>query len=341
MAAHGTAEIVGQDLSERLRSYLAARLGNDVQVSELIRAGAGSSRENWLFDAIEGDGTRVPLVLRRDPAASLVETSREVEVAAMRALAAASSVPVPRVRWLERSDGPLGAPFIIMSRAPGRADRRLLRDKTLSLEQRVSIAQQLCDVLADIHAVDPAELNAGDNEDDRFPRLPPREQIEHWTAEIERGRREPIPLLHLVAWWLRDHVPGEAGEALVHGDFRVENVLIQRGAVTAVIDWELAHVGHHVEDVAWYLLHRYRHDHLIEGGWTRADFLARYCERSGRAVSEADLKFWEMLSLYKSAAMALAASAAFISGESDQPSGSADYFMRALRDGLRADQEWP
>ncbi|OZD59761.1 hypothetical protein CH263_22435 [Rhodococcus sp. 06-1059B-a] len=341
MNGSSTTDVVGEDLSDQLRIYISTRLGRDVQVSELIRAGAGSSRENWLFDAIEGDGTRVPLVLRRDPAASLVETSREVEVTVMRVLAAVSPVPVPRVRWLERSGGPLGAPFIIMSRAPGCADRQLLRNSTISSEKRVSIAKQLCDVLVDIHAVDPAELTVKDNVDGQFPRLTAQEQIEHWTAVIERGRREPTPLLRLVGWWLRDHLPTEPSEVLVHGDFRVENVLVQRGAVTAVIDWELAHVGHPAEDLAWYLLHRYRRDHLIEGGWTRADFLARYCERSGREVHETDLKFWEMLSLYKSAAMALAASAAFIDGESDQPSGSADYFIRALCAGLRADQEWP
>lgn len=340
MTAHATSEVLAQELPEQLRAYLAERLGPDVQVSEPIRAGAGSSRENWLFDAILGDGTRLPLVLRRDPAASLVETSRDVEVRVMRALSA-SPVPVPRVRWLEESGGPLGAPFLIMDRVPGRADRRLLRDQTIPVEQRVSIAHQLCDVLADIHALDVTAVIGSDHGPGAFPRLSPRDQIDHWAAEIERVRREPLPLLRLVGWWLRDHIPDPTEEVLVHGDFRVENVLMERGRATAVIDWELAHTGSHVEDLAWYLLHRYRHDHLVDGKWTREDFLARYRERSGRAAPESELRFWEMLSLYKSAAMALAASAAFITGESDQPFGSADYFMRALRAGLRADQEWP
>lgn len=339
MTAHATAEVLTQELSEQLRAYLSDRLGRDVHVSEMIRAGAGSSRENWLFDAILGDEARLPLVLRRDPAASLVETSRDVEVKVMQALST-SPVPVPRVRWLEESGGSLGSPFLIMDRVPGRADRRLLRDQTLPLEQRVSIAQQLCDVLADIHSTDLAPIVRG-QEADAFPRLSPQDQIDHWAAEIDRVRREPLPLLRLVGWWLRDHVPDPTEEVLVHGDFRVENVLVERGRLTAVIDWELAHTGSHVEDLAWYLLHRYRHDHLIEGSWTREDFLARYRQRSGRSVLESDLKFWGMLSLYKSAAMALAASAAFITGESNQPFGSADYFMRALRAGLRADQEWP
>lgn len=340
MTVNPTAEVIGQELCDQLRAYLAGRLDRNVQVSEPIRAGAGSSRENWLFDAVLGDQTRVPLVLRRDPAASLVQTSRDVEVKVMQALSA-SPVPVPRVRWLEESGGPLGAPFLIMDRVPGRADRRLLRDQTVPLEQRVSIAEQLCDVLADIHAIDLAAVVGGDHGPRTFPRLSPQDQIDHWTAEIERVRREPLPLLRLVAWWLRDHVPDRTDEVLVHGDFRVENVLVDQEAVTAVIDWELAHIGNHVEDLAWYLLHRYRHDHLIEGSWTREDFLGRYRERSGRKVHENDLRFWQMLSLYKSAAMALAASAAFIIGESNQPFGSADYFMGALRAGLRSDGEWP
>lgn len=338
MTASAAAEI-SQGLQEQLRAYLAQQLGGDVQVSEPVRAGAGSSRENWLFDADLSDGTRLPLVLRRDPMVSLVETSRDVEVRVMQALST-SAVPVPKVKWLEQSGGPLGAPFIIMDRVPGRADRRLLRDPTIPLDQRISIAQQLCDALVDIHAVDVDAVD-GDDGPGSFPRLSPHEQVDHWSAEIERVSREPLPLLRLVRWWLRDHLPDKTDEVLVHGDFRVENAMVERGTVAAVIDWELSHIGSHVEDVAWYLLQRYRHDHLIEGSWTREKFLARYCERSGRTVSMDELRFWEMLSLYKSAAMALAASAAFISGESNQPFGSAAYFLRALRSNLRAEQEWP
>lgn len=340
MNAPATAELARRELPDQLRSYLSAHLGSDVRITEPVRAGAGSSRENWLFDAILDDGNRVPLVLRRDPAVSLVDTSRDVEVTVMKALSS-SRVPVPRVRWLEQSAEPLGAPFLIMDRVAGRADRRLLRDYAIPLDQRVSIAHRLCDVLADIHAVDVSTMVAGVAGAEKLPRWTPGEQVDHWAAEIERVRREPLPLLRLVAWWLRDHLPEANGEVLVHGDFRVENVLVEGTTVAAVIDWELAHIGSHAEDVAWYLLHRYRHDHLIEGSWTRDDFLDRYRVRSGRVVDEDELRFWGVLSLYKSAAMALAASTAFITGESDQPFGSADYFMRALRASLRSDPEWP
>lgn len=331
---------VQRSLPRLLQDYLTEKVGGDVGVSQLIRAGAGSSRENWLFDATLSDGTQLPLVLRRDPPTNVVETSRDAEVRVMQALGA-THVPVPRVRWLEESSDSLGAPFIIMDRVPGRAERRLLRDSTVPIEQRVSIAHQLCDILADIHSLDVENvLDPGDGTN-AFPRLSPRDHVDHWTAEIERVRREPLPLLQLAGWWLRDHVPGHVDPVLVHGDYRVENVLVDRGSVSAVIDWELAHIGSPEEDIAWYLLHRYRHDHLIDGYWTRAEFLARYNARSERSVTENDLRFWSMLGLYKSAAIALTASAAFITSESNQPFGSADYFVHALASGLQADKDWP
>lgn len=323
-----------------LEDYLTKKLGGDVGVSQLIRAGAGSSRENWLFDATLSDGTMLPLVLRRDPPASVVDTSRDAEVRVMQALCG-TRIPVPRVRWLEESSESLGAPFIIMDRVPGLAERRLLRNSAVPIEQRVSIAHRICDVLADIHALDVKTVLNQRGAADTFPRLSPRDHVDHWTAEIERARREPLPLLQLAGWWLRDHVPDHAVAVLVHGDYRVENVMVDRGSVSAVIDWELAHIGSPEEDIAWYLLHRYRHDHLIGEQWTRAEFLARYCARSERRVTETDLRFWSMLGLYKSAAIALAASSAFIAGESNQPFGSADYFVRALASGLRADKDWP
>src|SRR5438309_6956063 len=92
----------------------------DVRVERLRRTSAGMSRENWVFDLVTPTRTE-PLIARRDPLGSVLETDREVETALLQALAA-SRVPAPRVRWLDSTGRWLGRPAVVMERAEGTCD---------------------------------------------------------------------------------------------------------------------------------------------------------------------------------------------------------------------------
>ena len=104
---------------------------------------------------------------------------------------------------------------------------------------------------------------------------------------------------------MASHAPAPVTPALIHGDFKANNVLVNGTGAATVIDWEMAHLGDPVEDLAWTLLWTTRFD-LVEGMLPRAEYLTTYERASGRVVDPARLFFWELQALVKLAAIFLA-----------------------------------
>ena len=322
-------------LRARLERFLRAELGDAaLVVSGLTRLGGGSSRENWAFeiDGSGGAGGSRPMLLRRDPVASVAETDRDAEVALLRALAAAP-FPTPVVVAADLAGTVLERPSVILDRAPGRADRAALREKDplrLGEPGRAGLALALCDLLADVHALVPDELGlvsaVGAAAAD-----PAAREIERWEQEVERAAVEPQPELAYVATWLSEHRPAPpARVTLVHADFRPANLLVEGGVVSVLLDWEFAHLGDPAEDVGWYCAPIYRREHFLGGTWSQPDFLARYEARSGLTVEPERLHFWQVLAMYKLAAIMLAGIKSFLDGETDRAAGPADDMLRAV-----------
>jgi aminoglycoside phosphotransferase (APT) family kinase protein len=116
----------------------------------------------------------------------------------------------------------------------------------------------------------------------------------------------------------------------VHGDFRPANGLVHDGRLEVLLDWEFAHIGDPIEDVGWYCNPLYRREHFIPGRWEPADFLRVYSERSGIAVDPEPLRFWEVLAVYKLAALALAAVRMFCDGDTTRPPSAVHPVIGAL-----------
>lgn len=142
-------------------------------------------------------------------------------------------------------------------------------------------------------------------------------------------------MLRFVARWLRDHMPPPPARlSLVHGDFRPANVLIYDGQVEVVLDWELAHLGDPVDDLGWYTCSIYTAEHFPAGGRGIDDFLARYAVAAGLAGVDPDrLHFWQVMSTFRLAVMALTGIRNFCEGTSDRPAAPVDRVVRqALAD---------
>ena len=90
----------------------------------------------------------------------------------------------------------------------------------------------------------------------------------------------------------------------MHGDFRPANVLVDDGEISVLLDWELAHIGDAADDLGWYTCSTYRVEHFPEG-WSVEDFLARYVEEEGTAPEPERLRFWQVLSVFRLAIIAL------------------------------------
>ena len=142
------------DVATRLRRFAESQLPgvDDLQIDDLRRTSAGFSRENWVFDAswTGGDGVAVhePLIMRRDPVGSVLDTDRRQEFAVLQALEG-TAVPAPRVRWLDPDGDALGRPSVVMVREEGNCDWFVLSGDR-SLDDRVAIAHRFLDLLATI-----------------------------------------------------------------------------------------------------------------------------------------------------------------------------------------------
>jgi aminoglycoside phosphotransferase (APT) family kinase protein len=272
------------DLAARLAEVVGAATGDRVSVTGLRRLSGGASRETWSFDA-EGPQRRLPLVLRRD-APGLPSSTMLLEARCLEA-AAGAGVPVPRV--LAASDDPaaLGASFLVMQRIDGETiPRRILRDDGYA-QARERLAGECAAALAGIHAVDPTELAGLEDED----------PVERWRRALDE-LGSPHPAFELAFRWLEANRPAPRRRTLVHGDFRMGNLIVGPEGLRAVLDWELAHLGDPLADLGWFCVRAWRfgNDRLPAGGVGTYDgFVAAYEAASGTEVDRPALLWWETM----------------------------------------------
>jgi aminoglycoside phosphotransferase (APT) family kinase protein len=309
-------------MAGRLRSWLAGQLGApaaEVQVHGLRRLAGGASRETWAFEleaaaGFEGERRRA-LVLRRDPPGRGGEGDRSLEFRVVRA-AGAAGVPVPRAHFCCADLGVLGTAFYVMDFVPGEVlPRRLLRDERYA-GAREKMAGQLAEIAARIHRMpaDAAELRG-------LPAPPtglsPAEaELERVAQGIRAMAAEPHPALDLAERWLRARLPAAGRLSLVHGDFRVGNVLFDEGGVRAMLDWELCKLGDPVEDLGWLCTRAWRFGSEAPAGGigTREELLAAYRAAGGADVDPAHLRFWEAMGSYKVALVFIQQSWVYLTG---------------------------
>jgi aminoglycoside phosphotransferase (APT) family kinase protein len=322
-------------LAERLRCFLAESAGDpEVTVVGMTRSGEGNSRENWPFEANWSHGSPWPrrMLLRRDPTGGVLETSRRQEFDLLTALAP-SGLPVPRVLWFDETGEHFERPSMIVEMHPGRAHRGVLgRADPMGLgdDGRLALARQLCELLAGVHRLDPAAIGI-DRVLPRSDRSPAEDQLEIWSEQLGREELEPQPALRLVAMWLADHLPDPPERTvLVHGDFRPGNVLVDGGAATVLLDWELARIGDPLDDLGWYTTGMYRREHFIPGAWELPDFLRHYRALTGTVVDPEALRFWEIMAGFRLVVMAVAGVSAFVDGRSNRPARRLDTFAARL-----------
>jgi aminoglycoside phosphotransferase (APT) family kinase protein len=334
-----------EDMLAALQAFLRGRLPAhaEPEVWGLRRSGTGTSRENWPFDASwTENGTRSThhLLMRRDPPAGVVETQRTMEFNLLRRLAG-TPVPRPQVHWLDDSGEHLLRPTMIVERYEGSAHRAVLRSAdplALGKAGQRALAERLCEVLAALHTVDVdavglrSELAApGDN--------PAEHELTRWERELDKQELEPQPALRAAAGWLRDNLPTPPSRlVVVHGDYRPANVLVHRGEFARLLDWELAHLGDPVDDLGWYTAPLYAHEHFITGVWEVEDFLRRYAELTGIRIDPSDLAFWQIMSTFRLAIMALTAVRIFCEEATNRPAAPADRLIRQVLTGILAEE---
>ncbi len=287
-------------LATNLASLVSEQLGTAVQIVNLRRLTGGSSHETWSFDVLRDQRSAQPLryVLRREFARSSINSRLDVEFALLRVLSELGQ-PVARPAWCALNDVRFGTPCMLMERVTGVDLRKYLAARGSAID-RPALGRALARQQAALHAI-PLQALA--------EVLPPRaahstlQELAQWTALLERGGgSKSRPLLAAAQQWLQANAPVPDRCGLVHGDFKTNNLILSDAERCVILDWEMAHLGDPVEDLAWTLLWTTRDD-LVEGLLPRAEYLAAYAQASGVTLDPQRLFYWEVFARVKLAAI--------------------------------------
>ena len=302
-----------QEVEAGLRGLMAAEGG---RISNVRRMAGGASKEQFVF-GYEGPRGTEQLVLRLDPLEGLLETCRRREAQVLRAMRGV--VPVPEVIAIDPDGTYLGLPGMVTSFVTGVAKPPASAASVSGLRTDFDdfwverLAPAFIENLARIHAFD---FRAADLPDYALPdgdafQMATR-QVNWWAQIWHDDVVDAFPIMAITEGWLRENLPACEEPVLLHGDYRTGNYLFdaEDAHMTAVLDWELAHIGDFHEDLAWNLQPIFANkgpdgSERVSGLFSRNEFLDRYQQRTGRTVNERTLHFYNVLNAWKCAVIDL------------------------------------
>ncbi len=289
-----------------LGAFLDARLGGPSLPVQVTKHTAGFSNETFYIDR-----GLAHYVLRRPPAGPLLPTAHDVarEHRFLAALAGRARVPKPLA--LCEDLAVLGAPFYVMERVDGVVARDALPEAYDTPAGRKKMGEELIDALVEMHAVDWREAGLTGRDTGYVTR-----QLERWASqwELTKPRTRELPGLDAITRWLREGVPAHVPHTVVHGDYKLDNVMWARDEprLIAIFDWEMATIGDPLADLG-YLLHSWSAARPVPGYEDRAparppltalegfptvpEMMARYEATSGRSMK--DFLYYRVLASYK------------------------------------------
>jgi aminoglycoside phosphotransferase (APT) family kinase protein len=277
--------VISARLETELRAFVEAVTGG--RVARLERTAMGSSRVTLLVDVEGGDGERRELVLRHDSGdgpLSGTDIDLAHEAVFYRALAS-QRVRIPRL-LAEAPDGRT----LLVERAPGSEGLA-----ELSESDREAVERDFGRALAELHAVDPAPLPLGDLPRPESAADHARIDLRRWDRFLRENVEKPSRVSRLASDWLDANAPTDCERTvLCHGDAGVGNFLHADGRVTALLDWEFAHLGDPLDDIAWVLVRSH-----VTGGDVWHPALETWSERSGLTLDRARVTYYRALVLLR------------------------------------------
>jgi aminoglycoside phosphotransferase (APT) family kinase protein len=268
-----------------LEDVLRDTLG-DVSVDEVRRMSSGASRETWAFDARAVDATH-HLILQRRRHASTPGLDAMTE-AHLLAAARSAGIAAPEVLAFGGQHPELGVGFVVTRRVAGESiPRRLLRDPEFD-GARSRFVSDAAAQLAAIHRMDPGP-HAGS-----LPRVDDELDVQRSLHEF---LDDTHPVFDLVLRWLDHHRPPPRPPTVVHGDFRLGNLLIDDSGITAVLDWELATIGDPGLDLGWLAARSWRFGGPgdVAGIGSTDELIAAYAAEGGEPIDDRELRWWRAL----------------------------------------------
>ncbi len=282
-----------QTFEATLAQVVTAHVAGCSALLKVERLSGGASQETYRL-TVEKDGIEMPLAMRRTPGGEYLEPlpahpGLDVEARLMQA-AKAVGVPEPEVyHVLTRADG-LGDGFI-MEWIDGEAlGARITRDAQFE-SIRPTLAKECGRILAQIHSID---LDASGLRT-RLAEMTPKQFLAQ-MLERYHAFGEPQPMIDYAGRWLEENLPTSQRLTLVHNDFRAGNFLLTPTGISAVLDWEVAHIGDPMRDLGWICTNSWRFGSALPvGGFGEyQDLFDGYSEVSGISIDPEHVKFWEV-----------------------------------------------
>ena len=268
------------ELAEPLGLFL------DGRVEDVVRLSGGASRETFAFSLSRADAVPEQLILQRVRAGTATGGfSMEDEGALLRA-AGAAGVPVAPLVAASNDAAVVGAPFIVVRKVEGETiARRILRDDRYA-EARPVVVEQSAQALARVHVIAPQEA----------PGLVAQDQLGTLVElyDMLAPTMGPHPAFELGFRQLERSRPNARDDIVLHGDFRLGNLLIDEHGLAAAIDWELAHLGDPLEDLAWFSIRAWAFggEGEVAGLGSVEELATAYERASGTTVDRVALQWW-------------------------------------------------
>lgn len=278
------------------------------------------------------------LVLRRPPLGHVLATAHDME-REHRIISAVGStdVPVPRALGLCRDTDVNGAPFYVM----GHVEGLVLHNDEVAIDvappDRAALGIDVIEVLARLHLIEPSDIGLGDlgKRDDYLAR-----QLRRWSRQWEHSKTRELPSMEQIHRLLDERMPDQIGSTIVHGDYRLGNMIVGARSVRAVLDWELCTLGDPLADVG-YLMNNWvgpgedqaggSGPTLVGGFGDRDGLLSRYQDLTGRDVS--GISYYRAFSYWRLAAIVEGVLNRYLHGAMGDSEGDTEVF-RAQVDSL-------
>jgi len=287
-------------------------------VEAWFEANVPGSKPPLTFDRISGgrsnltfgvtDTARGAWALRRPPLGKRLGSAHDMgrEHKVISALQE-TAVPVPPVAGLCEDESVNGAPFYVMEFVEGPILRAAEDAEGFSEDELHGIGERVVDTLVEIHSVDPDAVGLGDlGRKEAYV----ERQLKRWQGQWEKSKTRELPLVDEVHERLAARVPEQGPATIVHGDYRLDNMILAPGGreVAAVVDWELCTLGDPLADVGMLLVYwseagddfmpLFAPATIVPGFPSRDQVRERYAERSGRDLSQVDyfaaLGYWKL-----------------------------------------------
>jgi aminoglycoside phosphotransferase (APT) family kinase protein len=301
-------------LRNDLTAFMTNETGSTIHIEALKPLAGGASRDSWLIELLI-DGQPEKLVLRKDLPTTMHQDAltRRQEYEIMQS-AYEANVKVARVRFLCEDESILGMPFFLMDFVEGVSIGRKVINAPELEHARGVLPDQLAEQLALIHTI-PIDKH------DFLPHPAEGVMASHvairQTYQILDRLGIYIPVFEHLLRWATYRAPSDPELTFVHGDFRIGNVLVTPEGLSAVIDWEFAHIGNPAEEIGYLCMRdwRFGNDHLQAAGLSpREPFIQAYERYSGRQIDRQAVDWWEVMGNIRWGIICLAQAHRYLSG---------------------------